>query len=116
MMNTAGAEAALGNLESAAFANEKILLRHPDIDKRNLRMAIWGVIITENIEHPFHNYAVGRHRHQDHRLLQVFRSTFVGFAHKDRQFATPVARPCRPPLLAIENIMVIVAYDRGLYI
>ena len=72
-MNASGTETALGDLKSAAFAEQKICFRHANICKRYFRVSVRRVVITENVQHSFDLYAFRVHRDEYHRLLQMFR-------------------------------------------
>jgi len=53
--------------------------------------------------------------HQDHRLLLVARGIVgIGLAHQDVELAARVAGAARPPLAAVDHVMVAVALDAAL--
>ncbi len=57
--------------------------------------------------------AGGVRGHQDHRLLPMRGRGRVGLAHHDQQPAARVLRTARPPLGAVDDVLVAVADDRG---
>ncbi|MNO66351.1 hypothetical protein D3C76_571370 [compost metagenome] len=72
------------------------------------------MVVAEHLEHARDRHAGAVHRHQDHRLLAVRRGVRIGLAHHDGDRAARVADPARPPLAAIDHVVVAVADDAGL--
>ena len=74
MMDAAGPEAALGDLEAAALAEQEVADRHAHVLKQHLGVAVRRVVIAEHRQHA-HDLHAGRiERNQDLRLLVVPRA------------------------------------------
>ena len=69
-------------------------------------MAVGGVIIPEYGEHAFDADTGGIHGDEDHGLLLMDGSGWVGFAHEDGDLAAGIAGTGGPPFAAVEEIMV----------
>ena len=113
MMDAARTEAALRDLEAAAFAEQHVVGRHAHIVQDDFRVAMRRVVETENGEHAHDLDALGVDRHEDLRLLLVALGGRVGLAHHDRDLAARIADARRPPFAAVNDIFVAVARDRG---
>jgi len=59
MVDAAGPEAALGDLEAAPFAEQHVGCRHARIVEADLGMAMRGVIVAEHAERPLHLHSGG---------------------------------------------------------
>src|SRR5205814_3198423 len=115
MMDAAGAEAALGDLKAAPFAEQNVLNRHADILELDLGMAVRRVVIAEDGERPYDSYPGRVARHEDHRLLLVARCIGIGLAHQDKDLAARVHRARGPPLPGVDDIArIALAADRRL--
>ena len=57
MMDAAGPEAALRDLEAAAFAEQKVAGRHAHILEQNIGVAVRRVVIAEHRQHAQHLHA-----------------------------------------------------------
>ena len=71
MVDAAGAQPALGDLEAAAFAEQHVRRRHSDVLKCDLRMPMRGIIVAKDRQHPCDRDALRVHRDEDHRLALV---------------------------------------------
>ena len=77
-------------------------------------MAVRGVVIAEHVQH-LDDLDAGRvARHDDHRLLAVGRRVGIALAHQDDDLAARIAHARRPPLAAVDDIVVAVALDAAL--
>src|ERR1700678_3222392 len=114
MVDAAGTEAVLRNFEAAALAEQNILRRYAYIDEIDLRMAVGRMIVAEHgqLAQPLDARRV--HRHEDHRLLAVKRRSRVGLAHEYQDFAAWISGAGRPPLAAVDHVVIAVAHDGGL--
>ena len=108
-----GSEAALRDLEAAAFAEQDIGRRHPHILEQDFRMAVRRIVIAEDVEMAQHAHARRVERHQDHRLPLVRLRVGIGLAHDDGDLAARVHRARGPPFAAIDDVVVAVAADFG---
>src|SRR5690606_17860791 len=69
VMNPAGPKPALGDLETAPFAQQYVVGGNAYVLETQLRMAMGSVVISEYRQVPDHGNAGSRHRHQYHGLL-----------------------------------------------
>ena len=114
MVDAAGAEAALRDLEAAPLAEQHVGGRHAHVLEQDLGVAVRRVVVAEHGQRP-HDRDAGRvHRHEDHRLLAVARPVRVGPAHQDRDRAARVHGAGGPPFAAVDDVVVAVAADRAL--
>ena len=90
-MDAAGPQAALRDLESAAFAEQNVGGGNADVGEGHLGVAVRGMIVTENGEHALDLDAGSVERDQNHRLLFMFRRRRIGFAHENRDLAARIA-------------------------
>jgi hypothetical protein len=114
VVDAAGAEPRLGDRESAAFLADEVVDRHPDVGEHHLGVA--AVRAVGVAEHPQSalDLDTGRvPRHQHHALLAVRLAVRVRLAHDDEQLAARRQRPGRPPLPAVDHVVVAVALDAG---
>ena len=72
-----------------------------------------AVVVAEHAHAALDVHAGGVPGHQDHRLLPVPLGVRVGLAHHDEDLAARVHRPGRPPLAAVDHVLVAVALDPG---
>ena len=89
-------------------------LRHPHVVVDHLGMAVRGVVIAEHVQHLDDLDALGVARHDDHRLLAVGRRVGIALAHQDDDLAARIAHARRPPLAAVDDVVVAVALDAAL--
>ncbi len=74
-----------------------------------MQVAVRRVVVTIDLHRPELGDAGRVGRHQDHRMLLVFRPAVIGRSHHgDVDRAARIARTRRPPFLAVEHIMVAV--------
>ena len=92
MVDAAGPEPALRDLEAAALAEDQVLGRHAHVAQDHLAVAVRRVVIAEHRQHPLDLDARRVERHEDLRLLLVARRVGIGLAHHDRDLAAPIAR------------------------
>src|SRR3546814_1514818 len=71
MMDAAGAEATLRDLEAAPFTEQHVGGGDADIVKRDLHVAVGGVVIAVDGKRPLDGDARRVEGHQDHGLLLV---------------------------------------------
>src|SRR4029077_4457395 len=69
MVDTAGSEPSLGDLETASFAKQDVGRRHPDVDEVDLAVPVGRVIETKDGERSQDLDAGRLAGHQHHRLL-----------------------------------------------
>ena len=71
MVDTAGTQAALGDLETAAGTQDEVARGYADILEAHLRMSVGGIIVAKDREHSMNGHTWGIHGHQDHSLLMI---------------------------------------------
>ena len=108
-----GPKATLGDLETAALAQQDIRGRYPHVLELDLGVAVRRVVIAEHRQGPEYFDARGVHGHQDHRLLAVLVGRRIGLAHEDEDLAARIGGARSPPLAAVDDIFVTVAHDAG---
>ena len=114
VMDPAGSETPLRDLKAAAFAEQDIRSRHTHVLERHFTVAVGRIVIPEHMQRTQHLHACGVGRHQDHRLAPVLLGVVgVGLPHEDEDLAALVGRARCPPLAAIDDVMIAVAFDRG---
>ena len=112
MVDAPGAQAALGNLEATAFAQQDVLDRHAHVVEQHLGVAK-GRVVVVNQRHVAHDRDAGRvGRHDDHGLLAVPVGVVrVGLAHQDEDFAALVHRARDVPLAAVDDVFITLALN-----
>ena len=111
VMDAARSQAALGNLETASFAQQDIRGRHAHVFKADFAMAVRRVVVAEYRQRAQDGHARRVDRHQDHRLLLVARRFGIGLAHEDDNLAARIAGAGGPPFAAVDDVVVAVAHD-----
>ncbi len=107
-------EAALGDLEAAAFAKQHVGRRNADIVEDDFRVAVRCVVIAEHGQHADDFHARRVQRHEDLRLLFVLLGAEVRLAHHNGDLAMTVADARRPPFAAVDDVLVALALDTRL--
>ena len=105
VVDAAGTQARLADLEAAAFAEQQVLDRHAHVLQQHLGVAVRRVVVAEHRQHAHDLHAGGVHRHQDLRLLLVAFGLRVGLAHHHRHLAARIAGAGRPPFAAVDHIV-----------
>src|SRR5215472_1900804 len=114
VVDAAGAEPGLGDRESITLARDQVGGRYPDVPELHLRVpAVRAVGEAEHVDPALDRNPGGIPRHQDHRLLAVPLGGRLGLAHHDQDRAAGVHRPRRPPLAAVDHVLVPVTLDPG---
>jgi hypothetical protein len=89
-MRPARPEPQLRDLEAPAFAEQHVLLRHPDIVEAQMHVAARGMVVPEHV-HRADDLDAGRVLwHQDLRLLLARRRVRVGLHHHDHDLAAGI--------------------------
>ena len=114
MVNAAGTEPALRDLEAAAFAEQEVARRHAHILEQNFGMPVRRIVKAEYRQHAQHFHAGHIQRNENLRLLLVTGAARVGLPHDDGDLAARIADAGRPPFAAVDHIVVAVADDGGL--
>ena len=113
VVDTAGAEAALGDFEAAAFAEEEVFGGDADVRESEFAVAVGTVVVAVDGEEAFELDAGGIERDEDHGLLLVAGGRGVGFAHENDDFAVGIAGADGPPFATVEDVVVGVPLDGG---
>ena len=111
VMNSAWPQTSLGNLESPAFSKQHVSCRDTHVFKEYFSVAVRSMIVTEYAQHAYDLDPRRVHGNEDHRLLLVVWRRRVALAHQDRDLASRVAGPGRPPLSPVDNVGVPIAPD-----
>mmetsp|Transcript_8030 Transcript_8030/g.15497 ORF Transcript_8030/g.15497 Transcript_8030/m.15497 type:complete len:498 (+) Transcript_8030:657-2150(+) len=111
VVDAAGAEAPLGDLEAAAFAEQDVGGRYAHILQLDLHVAVGRVVVAEHRQRADDGDAGRVGRHDDHGLLLVAARLGVGLAHHDVDGAARVAGTAAPPLAAVDDVVIAVALD-----
>ena len=115
VMDTAGTEPSLRDLEAAAFAEQHVGGGHAHIVVDDLGMADRRIVISEHAHVADDPDPRRVPRHQHHRLLQMLVGIVrVGLAHHDQQLAILAHRARREPLAAVDDVFVAVAANAAL--
>mmetsp|Transcript_14695 Transcript_14695/g.47184 ORF Transcript_14695/g.47184 Transcript_14695/m.47184 type:complete len:801 (-) Transcript_14695:62-2464(-) len=106
VVDAAGAQPPLRNLEALAFAPEDGGLRHTAVLERDLHVALWRVGVAKHGQRP-HEPDAGRvHRHEEHGLLLVEVRVFrVRLAHQNHDLRVQRARAGAPPFAAVDDVV-----------
>ena len=114
VVDAARPEAALRDLEAAAFAQQHVGDGDTHVDHLDFHVAVRGIVIAEHgqVADDVHAGAVDRHQH--HRLLRVTLGREIGLAHHDRDLAARIAEAARPPLAPVDHVVIAVTLDAGL--
>lgn len=109
-MDAAGTQTALDNLEAAALSQDHVANGNSDIVEANVSVAMGRIVVAVDLEHSVNGDAGGVMGHEHNRLLAV-RILVVGvrLAHDNVDVAARVASAARPPLLAVEDVLVALA-------
>ncbi len=112
VVDAARPQPSLSDLEAPALAKQDVLCRHPNVLEHDLAVAMRRIVIPEHRQGAQQLHAGRVHRHQDHRLPQV-RARVIGLAlpHHDQDPAARIVGARAPPLAAIDDVRVAVAFD-----
>ncbi|MCY1425178.1 hypothetical protein D9M71_409610 [compost metagenome] len=116
VVDAARAEAALGDLEATALAQQHVLVGHAHVLEQHFSVAMGGVVVTEYRQRAEDLHAGSVSGHQDHRVLLVARCVRVGQAHEDHHLAARVAGTGGPPFAAVDDPLVTLAHGAGFHV
>lgn len=116
VVDAARAEAPLGDLETAALAEDDVLVGHPHVLEQHFGMAMRRVVVAEHRQRTEDLHPGGVDRYQDHRVLLVARRVRVGQAHEDQDLAARIAGAGSPPLAPVDHPVVALALGARLHI
>ena len=92
VVDTAGTETALDDLEAAAWAEDDVVEWHADVVESDVAVTVWGIVVAEDAEHTVDGDTWGVVWDEHDRLLLVdIRVVGVVLAHDDVDFAAWVA-------------------------
>src|SRR5271163_2922342 len=111
MVDAARTEPALRDLKTAAFAEEEIAGGYAHVLEQDFGVAMRRVVVAEHRQHAQHLDAGRIERNEDLRLLLVASAARIGLSHDDGDLAARIADARRPPLAAVDDIIVAVAAD-----
>ena len=111
MVDASRPQAALGDFEAAAFAEQNVAGRHAHVVEAHLHVAVRCVVVAHHIERADHLQTRGAGWHQHHALLGVAGRIRVGLAHGDVDGATRIAGARCPPLAAVDHVVIAIAFD-----
>jgi hypothetical protein len=84
VMDAAGSEATLGDLEAAALTEEDRRLGHAHVVVHDLGVTVRGIVVAEHVQHLHDLDARGVARHHDTVAGEHFRVAGVGRGEVDR--------------------------------
>jgi hypothetical protein len=113
VVNAARAEATLGDLEAAPFAQQDVADGHAHVLEIHLHVAVGRIVIAHHVQRARDADALGIGRDHDHALLRVLGRFGVGLAHGDEDLAARIAGARDPPLVAVDDVFVALALDAG---
>jgi len=113
VMDAAGSEPKLRDLETAAFAEQDVALGHPDIVEAQMHVPARRMIVPEHMHRPDDLDARGVLGHQDLRLLLAGRCVRIGLHHYDHDLAAGIAEAGDVVFLAVDHPLVAVKLGRG---
>src|ERR1700740_2192861 len=114
MVDTAGTEPALSDLETPALPEHYVARGYADCFEQGLRVAVRRVVESKYREHLLDLEAGSVEWHDDLGLLLMPRRADVGLSHDNSNLAMWVARTRRPPFPAIYDVLIPVAPDARL--
>src|ERR1700694_2362128 len=116
VVNAAGAEPALRDLETAARSGDDVVERHPYVGKANLAVTKRRVIGAKYWQHALDLHARSIERHQNHGMTSVLGGGAIRYAHEDEQPAMGMADSGTPPFPAVEYDVVPLDEGRSLHV
>src|SRR5262249_54592223 len=112
MVDPTRTQARLRDREALAGPGDDVRGRHPDVGAHDLGVsAVWSVVVPEDRHASAHVDTGGVTRHQDLALLAMPFGGWVGLTHHDENLAPLVHCAGRPPLAAIDDVLITVALD-----
>ncbi|CAI8360145.1 MAG: Uncharacterised protein [Rhodospirillaceae bacterium] len=114
VVDAAGAEAALRDLEATPLAQQHVRRRHAHVLEQHFGVAVGGIVVAEDVQGALDRHPRGVARHQNHRLLLMTLGGDVGLAHENENLAAWVRRAGGPPLAAVDDVFVTLAANVGL--
>src|SRR5258707_493602 len=116
MMDATWSQPPLRDLKPAPFAKQDVRDWNTYIIKRDFTVSVRRVVIPKHSQHSLDFHARSVHRHQNHRLLPMRWRRRIRLAHEDSDLAARVACPRRPPLPAVNNVVISAASNSRLYV
>lgn len=112
MMDPAGAQPTLDDLEPAALAEHNIRDGHSDVLEADVSMTMRRVVVSVNRHHPMDRdtLCVGRHKHHALLLVRVLIRR-VRLPHDNVQLTPRVSRSGAPPLPPVQHVLVSLPSD-----
>ena len=105
-MDAARPEPDLRNLETAALAEQHVILRHPDIVEAQMHVAARRMVVAEHVHRPEDLDAGRVLGHEDLRLLLARRRVGIGLHHHDHDLATGIAEAGDVIFFAVDHPLV----------
>ena len=112
-MDAAGAQADLRDFEAAAFAEQHVILRHPDIVEAQMHVAARRMVVAEHVHRPEDLDAGRVLGHQNLRLLLARRRVRIGLHHHDHDLAAGIAETGDVIFFAVDHPFVADELCRG---
>lgn len=110
VVNTSWAETTLDDLEPTAWAEDNVGDWNADIDKGDVAVTVWGVIVTVDRHHAVNGETWRVVWDKDNRLLLVdVLVSWIGLGHNDVDVATWVTGSRGPPFAAVQDPVVAIA-------
>src|SRR5215469_303467 len=116
MMDAAGAQTPLRDLETATRPADDVVEWYPHIGKADLAMSERGVVGAKHRYHALDLDAGSVEWQQNHGMPLVSRGRGLGQAHEDEQLAVRMPYSRTPPFPAVEDDMVALDQGGGLHV
>ena len=114
VMDAARPEAALRDLEAAAFAEDHVLDRHLHVLELDFAVTVRRVVIAEHRQHAHDRRRRAHRARRGSATAALWRSpSRIGLAHDDHDLAARIADARRPPFAAVDDVVVALALDAG---
>ena len=111
VVDAPGPEAGLADHEPVALTGQQRVAPGTRTSSNSDLGVALAVLVAEDRQVADDRHAGGVDRHDHHRLLPVRRAVGVGLAHHDQDLAVAVQGVGRPPLAAVDHVLVAVALD-----
>ena len=111
VMDASRAKTSLGNFKSTPFTQKHVRCGHAHVLELDLAMPVRCIVVSHDGEHAMHGDTRRVRRHQDHRLLFIGFRVRIVLRHEDDDLAARIADPRCPPLAAVKDVFVTVAFD-----
>ncbi len=113
VVDAAGAQAELGDLEAAALAEEHVGLRDAHVGEPDVHVSAGGVVLSEDVHRADDLDPRGVDGHEDLRVVLTARAVVVGPDHDDHDLAPWVSGTGDVVLLAVDHPLAVLQHRPG---